>query len=296
MITESFKSLEIADRDVLEPFLRKYPHSLSGYAFSGLVSWSQAYKYSWRFLCDDLLLIRSNYEKNVQEAVFFQPIGDLGGCKEFFETEILDKFGSISFFAADQIFIDKNKDIFRDFVAENSRDYADYIYLAEDLANLPGNKYSKKKNLLSQAASSYSFYYREMSSEDASDCLELLDDFIEGEAESLTQERTALKFVLNNFAKLNFTGGVIIVSKKIVAFSIFEEQKRDTAVVHFEKADKKYKGLYQLINRETAKHIRKLGYKYINREYDLGIPGLRQAKESYFPIEIRDSYFLTRSQ
>jgi hypothetical protein len=295
MITESFKPLEITDRTSLEPFFKKYPHSLSGYSFSGLISWSQAYKYSWRFLCDNLLLIRSNYEKNEQEAVFFQPIGDLGGCREVFEKEILKHFSSISFFAVDKIFIDKNKDIFKGFEIENSRDYADYIYLADDLASLPGRKYSKKKNLISQANASYSYEYRKYDPGDYAGCMSLLESDNETTGSgSLKLERSALDYALKNFEKLSFGGGVVVSSNKIIAFSIFEEQDPLTVVVHFEKGNKEHKGIYQIINQETSKYISSLGYKYINREYDLGVLGLRQAKESYFPIELRDSFFITR--
>jgi hypothetical protein len=79
---------------------------------------------------------------------------------------------------------------------------------------------------------------------------------------------------------------MIRVGGEPVAFSIFERQNLDTAVVHFEKALREFKGLYQMINRETARAIAAAGYHLINREEDLNRPGLRQAKLSYFPLEI----------
>ena len=88
------------------------------------------------------------------------------------------------------------------------------------------------------------------------------------------------------FDELEQSGLVIKVDGQPVAFSIFERQNLDTAVVHFEKALKTVKGLYQIVNRETARLIAADGYHLINREEDLDRPGLRQAKLSYFPLNI----------
>ena len=79
---------------------------------------------------------------------------------------------------------------------------------------------------------------------------------------------------------------------KPVAFSLYEHLNPSTCVVHFEKAMREYKGLYQLVNRETAKKIYSKGCKHINREEDLGIEGLRKAKLSYHPLELCPAHAL----
>jgi hypothetical protein len=56
----------------------------------------------------------------------------------------------------------------------------------------------------------------------------------------------------------------------------------DTAVVHYEKGSPDFDGIYKMINQETAKILEK-DFKYINRESDMDLPGLRQAKMSYRP-------------
>ena len=77
------------------------------------------------------------------------------------------------------------------------------------------------------------------------------------------------------------------------AFSIYSPLNGNMADVHFEKFDPEVKGIGQVINWETARALAGTT-KYINREQDLGIEGLRQAKRSYTPEYILNAYFLGR--
>jgi hypothetical protein len=78
-----------------------------------------------------------------------------------------------------------------------------------------------------------------------------------------------------------------------VAFSIYEAIGPVTVAVHFERALRSYKGLYQVINWETAKAVAAQGFDYLNREEDMGDAGLRDAKMSYHPVEIVKAHELT---
>jgi hypothetical protein len=98
----------------------------------------------------------------------------------------------------------------------------------------------------------------------------------------LEAENTAIKTVFENYDYLRVAGGVVYVDDKLEAFTLAERLSRDTAVVHFEKANPEIEGLYQVINQWFCKEA--LGsFKFVNREQDLGIPGLRKAKGSYHP-------------
>ena len=83
---------------------------------------------------------------------------------------------------------------------------------------------------------------------------------------------------------------------RAAAFSIYEPISPTTIAIHFERALRSYKGLYQVINWETAKVAAAQGFELINREEDLGDEGLRDAKMSYHPIEIAPAYELTYQQ
>ena len=91
-----------------------------------------------------------------------------------------------------------------------------------------------------------------------------------------------------------YWGGVIRINGAVQAYAIAEELHPGTAVWHFEKAMGGIPGLGQLINQWFAKYGLS-GFKYVNREQDLGIPGLRQAKRSYFPDHMVAKYSIAIS-
>jgi hypothetical protein len=70
---------------------------------------------------------------------------------------------------------------------------------------------------------------------------------------------------------------------------VFEAQSGDTAVIHFERALRRYKGLHQVVNQAAASAILERGFTFVNREEDLGDPGLRRAKESYHPVRLAEA-------
>ncbi|MCX6349564.1 MAG: phosphatidylglycerol lysyltransferase domain-containing protein, partial [Candidatus Aureabacteria bacterium] len=110
---------------------------------------------------------------------------------------------------------------------------------------------------------------------------------------SFACEREAIARAFRYFRELNLEGTVLLAGEKLLAFAIHDRLNRTTAVVHFEKSDPKVKGAAQAINRETARRLRGR-YELINREQDMGIAGLRQAKRSYDPETIVTPYMLIR--
>ncbi len=96
-----------------------------------------------------------------------------------------------------------------------------------------------------------------------------------------------------HFEPLGLEGLLLRVNGQPSAFSIFDRLGPSTAVVYFERALRSRKGLYQVINQETARVILSQGFEMINREEDLGDRGLRQGKLSYFPARLEMKYTLT---
>lgn len=95
--------------------------------------------------------------------------------------------------------------------------------------------------------------------------------------------------IFENFTLLNIKGGLLKIENKVIAYTLGEELTKDMFVIHVEKADEEYSGSYQAIN---AIFLEKecLEYKYVNREDDSGVLGIKKAKESYHPVEMQKKY------
>jgi len=291
-----FIPIELSHKKQLNPLLLREPPLLSGYTLASLLSWKIIFQYEWAMFQEKMLIISGRIpQENVRYIL--QPIGIFTKeNQEILLSEIKKLDYPITIYGVDERFIERHPEFTSHFEIINDLGFANYIYKAEDLALLQGRNYAKKRNLISQAENAYQWSANPIKNDCLSKCIELLeqicfDDHIE-EDESLMNERLVLDYTLRNFTELNQMGLVIRIDDKPVAFSIFEELNPDTVVIHFEKADRSYKGLYQLINRETSRIILESGYKFINREEDINLSGLRKAKQSYYPIELRPSYQL----
>lgn len=176
------------------------------------------------------------------------------------------------------------------FVAE--RDYADYIYLRDDLASLAGKRLQPKRNHVNRFIKNNPDYcYRPLTAELVPVCLQFEKRWISekraGHDEDLAAEREAMTRALTHFDELGLSGGTLWVGDKMVAFTYGSPVNADTFDVHVEKADADVDGAYTMINREFARTIPE-SYRYVNREEDLGLSGLRQAKLSYHPWRLQE--------
>ena len=173
---------------------------------------------------------------------------------------------------------------------EETRDQWDYLYLASDLATLPGNRFHKKKNLLSQFRKLYPDHsYSYLTLECVESVLKMQEEWCKWRectaSQALLAENTAVARVLRHWDELpDLTGGVITLNGTVIAYTVGETLTSDTLVVHFEKGMADFKGIYQAINCFYARDMGEK-YTYYNREQDLGDEGLRKAKESYNPAE-----------
>jgi hypothetical protein len=170
-------------------------------------------------------------------------------------------------------------------LTEDRRTY-DYIYRTEDLITLSGRKYHSKRNHISQFQRKYSSWeYHRIDAALLEEILALDTDWFyiqdDGEREQ-TDEEQAMTLVMKNFQNLDVAGAVITVEGRIQAITVGEPLNQDTAVIHIEKANTDFEGIYAMINQQfTADYFK--DFQFINREEDLGLEGLRKAKLSYHP-------------
>jgi hypothetical protein len=176
---------------------------------------------------------------------------------------------------------------------ESDRDNWDYVYLTSDLADLPGDKYHPKRNFISRCLSGHKCDYAEIDPSVVKDCLQLQTQWCSlrncSLVSSLEAENRAIKTAFDNFEALSIFGGAIYVDGKLEAFTLSEPLNRDTAVIHFEKANPEIVGLYQVINQRFCQNSLR-SFRFVNREQDLGIMGLRKAKLSYYPHHMVEKY------
>ena len=179
---------------------------------------------------------------------------------------------------------------------EFDRDNSDYIYNRIDLANLSGKAYHKKKNLVNSFKNNYEFTIQKIDSSNIEDAKKVLNLWKEGRDLKQTdyyQCIDALDDIKNENSVLS--GIIAYVENNPVAWSLGELlPDSKTYLVHFEKGDNNYKGVYQFINNETAKNLPET-VLYINREQDLGDEGLRQAKMTYRPCGFINKYLAYKS-
>ncbi len=174
-----------------------------------------------------------------------------------------------------------------------SRDWADYLYNAEDLAEMAGRRFSGQRNHINKFKKLYPGYkYENITPENTQRVIEFLMDYEKnhGKEASLAQEELNRTLELIPYLdKFKLPGGFIEVDGTIVALSIGEVVK-DTLYCHIEKANREYPGSYQMIVKSFASDMMRYGIKYINREEDVGDEGLRTSKLSYHPVQLLDKY------
>lgn len=171
------------------------------------------------------------------------------------------------------------------------RDNFEYIYRTEDMITLSGKKLRQKKNHLNQFRMQYSNYeYMPIDENTIPLCREAAAQWVETHhEEGIEDELTAINLLFDHWDALGLVGGCIKLFGRVEAFTIGEMLNEHMALIHIEKANPTIRGLYQAINNEFIRH-EFAETQFINREEDMGLPGLRMAKESYNPDHFAEKY------
>ena len=178
-----------------------------------------------------------------------------------------------------------------------AREHWDYLYNRQELVELAGNRFHKKKNLVNQFRKKYEAQYLPFGREMVNQAKEMQEDWCtwrdcEGN-DTLAAENKAIAKVLDNWQELTgVTGGALRVDSTLAAYTVAEAMPDNSLVIHFEKGDPQYKGSYQAINQMFLENDGN-PCTVVNREQDLGDEGLRKAKLSYNPVDYVRKYRVT---
>lgn len=291
-----FVSLELKDCDLFETFLKEYKPEISELTFANLFIWRSHYKFHWSLYKDWLVIasLEGEFGTYVMEPIGPSPRTEVTRVVlEWMRDEKKEKYPRIE--RADERITSEIGGV-KGIIIEPTRDHFDYVYLRDDLVNLAGNKYRSKRNHMNQLLRTYSYQYSDLAPDHIQDCIELQEKWcILRRCEddlNLLGEWDAVKEILNSYESLNVQGGVVTIENKVMAFTIGQMLNEDTAVVHIEKADPEIPGLYPVINQQFCENNWK-NASYINREQDLGMPGLREAKLSYYPDHMVKKFRIT---
>jgi uncharacterized protein len=279
-----FKPLGLEDRGIFRRLLWDYQPETSELTFTNLFIWKDYYNFAWSLERDCLLIISDSPDGSSWALPPIGPASRVAICEKLLAwlREIKGiKVPRIE--RADARLVAELAQA-SGFLIEPVRDHFDYVYRTEDLIQLLGNKYHAQRNHIHQFMRSYTFSYESLQERHLTACLDLVASWCAlkrcAEDLSLKGEWEAVRASLSNFQALNLQGGVILIDDQVAAFTLGELLNKETAVVHIEKANPMVQGLSAVVNQEFCRHSWSQ-VPFINREQDLGVPGLRMAKMSY---------------
>jgi hypothetical protein len=265
------------------------PQVASDYSFLNLWAWAEDYGLHWAWE-DDLVWIKQTYP----ETFLWAPVGpwNIIDWHKRFNGQINSR---MIFIRVPQKLVDLwSVGLGGQVQITEERGHWDYLYTVADLIELKGNRYHKKKNLLNQFVNKYDYTYKQFGPELIKQAMGMQQDWCTWRdcesSEVLSAENKAISRILRDWQHLKgIFGGALIVDGAMVAYTVAEILTPQSVVIHFEKGDTQYKGVYQAINQMFLAQSAR-NFTLVNREQDLNDEGLRKAKLSYLPAKFLNKY------
>ena len=300
----NLKKLEIADYPALKPYFSNIPYRLSIYSLPSLIAWSNCVFEARYAVHDGLLVIANESDLRPEDRHLILPLSLAGDVTPETLRDLAVRLGFSGYWCIPGNYIERHRQaIETQFSLEEQEEFEDYVYLAEDLARLKGNRYVRKRNLIHQFEREYMnngvrVHVEPITTESVPECLAFLDKWCEqrdcdfDEDIDLACERRAVITSLESLEVLELKGIQIRVDGTVNAFGIAARLNDEMGILAYEKAFSDVKGLYQYLDHECARQLFS-GYRYINKESDMSLPNLARMKKSYHPVFKVKSYKLT---
>lgn len=180
--------------------------------------------------------------------------------------------------------------------ASEEPDWSDYVYDLTSLRDFLGRRYHGQKNHLNKFKKmNPNASFHTLTSDNVHMVKEFAskwyDMYSDNSHMSEAEERAVFDYLNNLEHNSNLTGGVIMSENSAAGFTV-GEIVGDTVFIHIEKADHTIPGAYQFLQSEFLRSISNKNVKFVNREEDMGIPGLRKAKHALHPVKLLKKYTL----
>jgi len=291
-----FEPVTLNTLNIIYPFFKLQEFRTCDFTIGGLYMWIDYFNYEY-CIYKNTLFIKGHQEDDLRKVAFAFPIGELplmdALCllKQYCSHENI----KLTLSAVPEEGMMQIKELAVDCNISKLEDWSDYIYDSKSLATLVGHKYNKKRNRVNKFEKTYPGYsYEKITPDNIKEIRSFFTDYIKNNEKTNPMSQYENKMVLSildNYFVFGFSGGVIRVNGEIIAFTV-GEVIGDTLYVHIEKALYNYVGAYEIINMKFADDILhdKENILFINREEDVGDPGLRKAKMAYHPVKLLDKY------
>lgn len=282
-----FRKINVGDKELYESYLSRAGERGCEYSFANLYLWGRQRIAE----LDGNILFFSQFDRR---SVYPFPIGE-GDKKRAIDAIIEDARARdipcriTGLRPDDRRFLEENyPERFRFHCDEGS---FDYVYDVNDLADLVGKKYHAKRNHLNRFYEAHPDYRVESLTESNRECaMQMINDWYaarlaENPNGDYHMEHAAIEKAFRDFDALGLYGLLIADGDRVLAVTVGSRMSADTVDVHFEKARPDALGAYPAINNEFAKYIRETlpEVRFLDREEDMGLEGLRKAKRSYYP-------------
>ena len=286
----TFHQLALSDREAMQAVTLPSGRRNCNYTFANLVGW-QFWYYTEVCILENTVVLRYTFDGQRAYMVCTSEALSL----ELIEALLDDSNGDLTLIGLEDSQVEQLSTLNSKLSTnvEPLRDQYDYIYRRTDLATLHGRHLDAKRNHIHRFRAEHpDFEYRPLTTESFDECRRLTeiwqeeknqnDNENENRNETINAELRVMDTIFSNWDALGMIGGSIFVDGRMVAFTYGSAVTTDTFDVCVEKADRHVEGAFAIINQQFAEHLPEQ-YVYLNREEDMGIPGLRQAKLSYHP-------------
>lgn len=287
-----FHPLSIADREAVQAVTLCAGRRNCNYTFANLVGWQFRFHTEVCVLADAVVL---RFTFDGERACMVCSAGEMPGT--LVEALLEDSRGNLTILGLEdlqaQALLNFNSHF--SISVDSRRNQYDYIYRRADLAALHGGLLKAKRNHVNHFRTEHpDFEYYPLTPDLFDECRRLTASWSEEKAvsETIEAEHRVMETVFSQWEELGMIGGAIFIGKdergsvseerKLVAFTYGAPVTDDTFDVCVEKADRHVEGAFAIINQQFAEHLPEQ-YIYLNREEDMGLPGLRKSKLSYHP-------------
>ncbi len=297
----SFKILELQDSDVINALNSEFlPYS--DFNFTSLWSYNTENDIQISQLNKNIVILLRDYITNKQAYTFLGKNDTLSTIRTLLASANDKGIDPILKYIPEENVLASSEasSIFR---IEEDRDNFDYIYSSEQLSDLKGNALHPQRRRVHQFLRENSnIGFMPINLQDKNIKALIIDMFILWEKlkgytrDQTIHELTALQRLLVHSKSFNNCAYGVYDKEKLIGFSISELLNNNYAIMHFTKCNQTYKGVYQYMFKMNAREFLYKDCKYINMEQDLGIPGLRTAKEQWNPISYLKKYTISYPQ